>query len=421
MRITLLTFGSRGDVQPFLALAVGLKKAGHQPTLAAPGRFADLVEQHGIRFAALPGDPDEISRRFNDAGRNPVRTIRAISDHVFAIAPQVVEAALHACQGAEMIVHGFLFTAGGHAIACQQNIPDISVQIFPMFAPTRAFANVSMARLPVGFTSYASHWVFDRVFRYGGGLGYRNLRRKHPQPDLPVRLPWPFEQKTGRKITPLVFAFSRHVIPPPPEWQSLAHLHQPGYFFLKEEGAEPPETVRQFLSAGEKPVCITFGSMINRRSARLAATLAQALQQTRQRVIWLTGWGRWDLPALPGLDVLQVEAVPHDWLFPRCRMVIHHAGAGTTAAVLRSGTPGLAIPLAGDQPFWAERVACLHAGPAPLAPERVTCSRLVEALQSVDGEAYQANAHKLAGMINREDGVGETVRFMEQTTAEWGA
>jgi sterol 3beta-glucosyltransferase len=192
MRITLLTYGSRGDVQPFLALALGLKKAGHTPTLAAPHRFADFVGRYGIRFSPLPGDPEVISARFNDAGRNPIRTIRAIGDYVFEIAAGVVQAAMSASEDADCIVHSFLFTAGGHMLACERGIPDISIQTFPMFAPTRAFPNVSATQLPPGWLSYASHWLFDRVFRYGGNLGYGRLRRAHPDLSLPAKLSWPF-------------------------------------------------------------------------------------------------------------------------------------------------------------------------------------------------------------------------------------
>jgi sterol 3beta-glucosyltransferase len=159
MKITILAYGSRGDIQPMLALAVGLQKAGHLPRLAAPQAFEQLSSQFHVLFSPIPGDPQVISSRFNDAGRNPVATIRAISDHVFEIAPQVAQAAVSACAGAELIIHGFLFTAGGHAIARQKGIPDISVQMFPMFAPTRAFPNVSVASLPSGWLSYASHWL----------------------------------------------------------------------------------------------------------------------------------------------------------------------------------------------------------------------------------------------------------------------
>jgi sterol 3beta-glucosyltransferase len=163
MHITLLTYGSRGDVQPFLALAIGLQKAGHTVRLAAPGRFADFVTGHGVPFAALAGDPEEISIRFNEAGTNVVRTALTIRDYVMTIATQVVRDSRVALDGADLVVHSFLFTTGGHTFAREMGIPDISVQTFPMFAPTRAFPNVAMANVPPGALSTFSHWLAQKT------------------------------------------------------------------------------------------------------------------------------------------------------------------------------------------------------------------------------------------------------------------
>jgi sterol 3beta-glucosyltransferase len=417
MKITILAYGSRGDIQPFLALAVGLQKAGHVPCLAAPHRFAEFVEQYNICFAPLPGDPEELSARFNDAGQNPIRTIRAISDYVFEIAPQVSQAAFDACAGADLIIHGFLFTAGGHTIACQLGIPDISIQTFPMFAPTKAFPNVSMSVLPSGWLSYASHWLFDRVFRYGGGSGYRRIWRLDPDIPLPRKLSWPFPPAPDRPRTPLLFAFSSSVIPPPREWQDQPHIHLPGYFFLEEEAYDPPELLVDFLASGEPPVCVTFGSMVNRKMETIRAVLLEALRLTRRRAIILTGWGDWGLSTATAADVLTLDSIPHAWLFPRCKLVIHHGGAGTTAAALRSGIPSMAIPLAGDQPFWAQRVDHLGVGPHSIALKELSVRRLADALLEADSPTYMAGARTLGQALHAEDGVGAAIRLVERYAA----
>lgn len=413
MKITLLTYGSRGDVQPFLALAVGLQKAGHTPTLAAPRRFADFVERSGVRFAPLPGDPEIISARFNDAGQNPLRTIRAISDYVFEIAAEVVRAATVASEGADCIIHGFLFTAGGHMLACECGIPDISVQTFPMFAPTRAFPNVSVSQLPPGWLSYASHWLFDRVFRYGGNFGYGRIRRAHPDLPLPSQLSWPFAPASPRPRTPLLFAFSSSVVPIPREWQSQPRLHVPGYFFLEEVGYQPPAVLADFLTAGEPPVCVTFGSMVNRQMGRLRSAVLEALKRTCQRAVILTGWGDWGIPS-DDANLLALESALHDWLFPRCKLVIHHGGAGTTAAALRSGTPSMIIPLAGDQPFWARRVHALGVGPDSIPLRSVSGEALTRAVGGAESDAIRARARAAGRMLRSEDGVGQAVELIER-------
>ena len=165
MNITILTYGSRGDVQPFLALAIGLQKAGHTVKLAAPHRFVGFVAKHRVPFVPLAGDPEVISERLNNAGQNPLRMVHAMGEYIFSIADQVARQAFVACDNADLIIHSFLFTTGGHSMARKLGILDISVQTFPIFAHTHAFPPVSMPGLPPGFLSYFGHWLHtqDRV------------------------------------------------------------------------------------------------------------------------------------------------------------------------------------------------------------------------------------------------------------------
>ena len=330
MRITILTYGSRGDVQPFLALAVGLQKAGHQVKLAAPHRFAVMASQHGISFVPLAGEPEVISQRLNDAGANPFGMVRAISDYIFSIAEQVARQAFSACDDAELIIHSFLFTTGGHSLARKQGIPDISVQTFPIFAPTRVIPPVSIPNLPPGLLSYFFHWLTTLVFWHGGNSGFNRLRKANPD-TFDIDLFWPFHADDTRILTPLVFACSPTVLLRPDDWVA-PHIHIPGYLFLDTaETYQPPALLTDFLAAGEPPVCVSFGSMIHRDAEKIYYVVLSALEQTNNRVIILSGWSDLQNPPL-SKNVLVLDAVPHDWLLPHCKFVIHHGGAGTTAA-----------------------------------------------------------------------------------------
>lgn len=413
MHITLLTYGSRGDFQPFLALALGLQKAGHSVRLATPGRFADSAARHSISFSALAGDPEIISARFNDAGTNPVRVVRAIRDYVYEIAPQIVREARAAIAGADIVVHSFLFTTGAHTFARETGIPDISVQTFPMFVSTRAFPNVAMANVPPGALSYFTHWVATQFFWYGGNNGMPSFRREYPQ-DFPKKLYWPFKSTDGRPRTPLVFAYSPTVLPRPKEW-TASHIHIPGYFFLGEPDYAPPSALTDFLASGGPPVCISFGSMVNRDAERIGHVVLDALARTHQRGIILTGWGSRKPDEIPA-DVFYLDAVPHDWLFPRCNVIIHHGGAGTTAAGLRSGKPNIVVPFAGDQLFWGKRVAALGAGPPPIPVKELTAKALAAALtQTLTDTSMHQRAAELGKSIRFENGVETTVALIEQT------
>ena len=410
MNITILTYGSRGDVQPFLALARGLQKNGHQVKLAAPHRFADFVAQHNISFVPLAGDPEEISKAFNDAGHNALKMVRAIRDYVTSIALDVSRDAFAACDDADLIVHSFLFTTGGHSLAYMRGIPDVSIQTFPIFAPTRAYPPVALSSLPPGLLSYFGHWLNTQVFWYGGNSGYNQQRKQHPD-IFSFDLFWPFDEKPPRRATPLLFAVSPTVLPP--ALDSATPVNVAGYFFLDSPADyQPPAELTRFLEAGPAPVCVTFGSMIHRASARIADSVLDAIQITGQRAILLTGWDGWK-----GRDssegALFLDSAPHDWLLPRCNAVIHHGGAGTTAAGLRAGIPNIAIPFAGDQAFWGKRVHAIGAGPRPIHVKSLTTAQLASALAQADDPALRGRAQLVGRAIRAEDGVGEAVRVIE--------
>jgi len=417
MHIALLTYGSRGDVQPFVALALGLQKAGHAVRLAAPARFAGLAALHAVPFAPLAGEPAEISRRLNDAGGNSLRMVGAMQEYIFAIAPEVVRQIKAAVQDADLVAHSFLFTTGGHAFARELGLPDVSVQTFPIFAPTRAFPAVAFPNVPPGALSWLTHWLATQIFWHGGNLGYYRLRKKAPD-DFPKQVFWPFTPTEDRPLTPLLLAVSQAVLPRPDDWSSPS-IRIPGYFFLDTPDYRPAPELADFLSAGEAPVCVSFGSMVNRRAELIGRAVLESLAATGQRGVILTGWDGWR-PAHSPEDVLYLEAAPHGWLFPRCRVIVHHGGGGTTAAGLRAGVPNVVVPFAADQPFWGKRVAALGAGPEPIPVRRLDANRLTAALRrALDDAPMRQAAAEIGLRIRREDGVGNAVRLIEAHAEEF--
>jgi sterol 3beta-glucosyltransferase len=411
MKISILTYGSRGDVQPFLALAVALQKAGHAPTLAAPGRFVDLATGYGIPFAPLAGDPAEISRRINNAGQNPFRMVRAIQGYVFGIAAHVAQQALAVCQGSDLIIHSFLFTTGGHVFARHLGIPDISAQTFPIFAPTRAFPNVAFPAIPPGWMSYFTHWLATQIFWYGGNSGYGRVRKAMPG-TFPRKPTWPFRQTPERPRTPMLCAWSPTVIPVQPEWNDDVRVT--GYWTLNDEsGYQPPAALMEFLSAGEPPVCVSFGSMVNRNADQIYQAVFNALATTHNRAVILSGWSELQSGKNPD-ELFILDAAPHHWLFPRCKAVIHHGGAGTTAAGLCAGIPNIVVPFAADQPFWGRRVALLGAGPAPIPVKKLTAESLIWALVEAESSDIRGRAQSVGCALRVEDGLGTAVKLIEQ-------
>ncbi len=411
MKITLLTYGTRGDVQPFVALALGLQRAGHAVRLAAPQRFAALASMHHVPFAPLPGDPEELSRRINDA-REPFTAIRSVANYIFSIAGEVARAAFAACEDADLIVHSYLFTTGGHSLARRKGIPDVSVQLMPMFAPTHAFPCPAMPELPAGPLSYFSHQLMTWVFWHGGNFGYSQLRRRYADV-AGLQLHWPFDAREPNP-TPLIFAYSPTVLPCPADW-SASHIHVAGYLFLEAPADyEPPVDLAEFLRGGDAPVCVTFGSMVNRDARRVHEAVRAALRQTGQRAVIVRGWRGTGLEQ-PADDVLYVDAMPYDWLFPRCKTIIHHGGAGTTAAALRAGVPSVVMPHGADQAFWGHRMASLGASADPIPVRKQSVERLVRALIEAEQPRLRQGTLAASQRICAEDGVSECVRVIERT------
>ena len=315
---------------------------------------------------------------------------------------------------ADLIVHSLFFTNIAYSLARTRNIPDVSVQLLPMFMPTRAYPMIALPNIPPGALSYFTHWLTIQIFRNVIQLGWIKLRRAEPE-IFNLKLAWPFD--TSHPVqTPLLFAYSPTVLPRPDDWKA-PNIHITGYFFLEEpETYQPPQELADFLAAGDAPVCVTFGSMVNRESERIDAIVRAALAQMRQRGIILTGWGG-RKPAEHADDLFYVDAVPHDWLFPHCKSVIHHGAVGTTAASLRAGIPSIIVPHAIDQPFWGKRVAAIGAGPAPIDLAHLSVEMLAAAFAQANSPALRARAHELGCLIRAEDGVGEAVRLIEQHAA----
>jgi sterol 3beta-glucosyltransferase len=211
---------------------------------------------------------------------------------------------------------------------------------------------------------------------------------------------------------PNFHAYSQYVLPRPEDWPP--NVHVTGYWFLDTDaGWTPPADLVEFLAAGEPPVYVGFGSMSDRNPEKNAGIVLEALAETGQRGVLHAGWGGLQAENIPD-TVFAVEDIPHDWLFPRMAAVVHHGGAGTTAAGLRAGVPNITVPFFADQPFWGKCINRLGVGPPPIARDQLTPSRLANAIrQAVSDQEMQQRAGVLGEKIRGEDGVGTAVELIE--------
>lgn len=410
MDITLLAYGSRGDIEPFVALGQGLVRAGYRVRLVAPEVFASLALGSDIDFVGLPGDPEQLVRGLVETGsRRWAGTVRSVAQYVMPLATQVLETVQAACAGTDAVIHSFLLTIAGSEIARARGIPDISVQLFPVFTPTTECPGIVFPDLPLGDPyRRVTHWVLKQTFWQGSRILYRRLRRVTPH--FPRLTGWPLDVRSERP-SPILYAFSPQIVPRPHDWRDGTHVT--GYWFPQGPlDWQSPQELTDFLEAGPPPVCVSFGSTLTRERDRLVDTVFEALTLSRRRGV-IVG------PALqvdrPPESVFWLDYAPYGWLFPRAAAVVHHGGAGTTAQGLRAGVPNVVVPFTSDQPFWGQRVASLGAGPQPIPVRRLSAERLARAIiAATSDEEMRYCAERIGRAVRAEDGVGKAVGIIDR-------
>jgi sterol 3beta-glucosyltransferase len=218
------------------------------------------------------------------------------------------------------------------------------------------------------------------------------------------------------KLIPVLYPYSSHLVPVPKDFP--AHVHVTGYWFLDQaQNWSPPADLVRFLEAGAAPVYVGFGSMGGSQPEKRARIVLAALAKAGQRGILARGWGGLQAADLPQ-DMIMIDAAPHDWLFPRMAVVVHHGGAGTTAAGLRAGKPSIICPFLGDQPFWGWAVHKAGVGPKPFPQRKLTADRLADAITlAVGDQPMQRRAASLGEKIRTEDGVARAVAIIHEALA----
>ena len=211
-----------------------------------------------------------------------------------------------------------------------------------------------------------------------------------------------------KQKVPFLYAYSNYVLPKPQNWREKDYVT--GYWFLDSATDwTPPQDLTDFLNAGSPPIYIGFGSMSNRQPETVTNIALAALKQTNQRGIILTGWGGLSSLDLPD-NIFKLDSAPHGWLFPKCAAVVHHGGAGTTAAGLRSGVPTIIVPFFSDQPFWGQRIADLGVGTEPIEQKELTVENLSVAINAAVHNRERDRATQLGQQIRSENGVENAVQ-----------
>ena len=366
LTIVCLTIGSRGDVQPYIALCKGLIKEGHHPRIATHAEFEPWVRGHGIDFAPVDGNPAELMRICVEHGMFTYSFMKEANTKFRGWLDDVCGSAWRACQGADVLIESPSAMAGIH-IAEALEIPYFRAFTMP-WTRTRAYPHafsVLEKKMGGGYNNI-TYITFDTIF-WAAISGQINKWRQRMLGLQSTSL-----SKMRANLRPFLYNFSPAVVPPPLDWPDWIRVT--GYWFLNEsEEWQPPSDLLAFIerarSENKKLVYVGFGSIVIEDPAALTKTIIDSVLKADVRCVLSKGWSdrletkdasKPELP-LPA-EIFQIQSAPHDWLFKQMDAAVHHGGSGTTGASLRAGIPTIIKPFFGDQYFFAQRVEDLGVG-----------------------------------------------------------
>ncbi|MDX8290569.1 glycosyltransferase [Metabacillus indicus] len=415
MLITMLSTGTRGDTQPFIALGTELKKKGYRVRIAASESYRQLVEEYGFEYATMRGDIAKIleSGVVKDAD-NPLKFFTSLNfknDDLEELMVGGQEDMHRACEGADAIVY-HPGAALGYFVAKEMGIPSILAAPFPM-TPTKEYpAIIFYDRLRLGRTvNKLTHHIFEKGFWKMANTGVKKYWvKKYGQLPKDFSNPYP-KQRTSSH--PTITSLSPSVFPVPGDWPE--NVHSLGYWFIEDQaGYKPSKEVDEFLRNGEPPVYVGFGSVGDKANAAESTEMVlKALEKNGKRGIINAGGGMEERESTK--DILYVKSVPHEWLFPQLSAVVHHGGAGTTAAALRSCVPQVVIPFGNDQFAWGKRMVELGVSGGSIPRKELTADKLADAIALTQSIEVKNKARELGVKVSAEKGAQKSADLIHKT------
>jgi len=421
-KILIASLGTRGDVQPYAALARELVSQGAEVVLTTGESFDDMIEAAGARSRPVPIDYQALLQNADVQAalftlKGKIRAARQNLDLQKDIAKSLWRTGLE--EKPDLILFNLKATVMT-LVGRRLNVPALPTALQPVTAPTGDFP------LPLFGLPDLGRFFNRKSFSAGHFLMNAGLAPllKPIKAEAATEFSMPGSHIDGHRPgggkALSLQAFSRTLVPTPSDWP--AEAWPCGYWFTEPDAAyRPPQDLAEFLTGGPPPVYLGFGSMPSKDPGRLREIVLSALGQTGQRAILATGWGGLAGNSLPpdfSGSVFLLDKAPHSWLFPQCAAVVHHGGAGTTHEAVRWGKPSLVCPVFGDQPFWGSQVHKAGAGPAPIRQKKLAPDILARALKALDEPRYKAGAEAAASVMATEPGAAGTAeRLLSQLTS----
>nr|GEZ14919.1 sterol 3-beta-glucosyltransferase UGT80A2 isoform X1 [Tanacetum cinerariifolium] len=382
LQIVMLIVGTRGDVQPFVAIAKRLQEYGHRVRLATHSNFKEFVLTAGLEFYPLGGDPKVLAeymvknKGFLPSGPSEIPVQRSqMKDIIYSLLPACKEP--DPDTGIPFRAEAIIANppAYGHTHVAEALKIPIHIFFTMPWTPTSEFPHpLSRVKQSAGYR--LSYQIVDSLI----WLGIRDMINDVRKKKLNLRPVTYLSGSQGSESDiPHGYIWSPHLVPKPKDWGPKIDVV--GFCFLDLASKyEPPEELVKWLKDGPKPIYIGFGSLPVQEPEKMTQIIVKALDTTGQRGIINKGWGGLGNLAEPKDFIYSLDNIPHDWLFLQCASVVHHGGAGTTAAGLKAACPTTIVPFFGDQPFWGERVHARGVGPSPIPVDQFSLPKLVDAI-----------------------------------------
>ncbi|KAG4910618.1 hypothetical protein JHK87_056734 [Glycine soja] len=411
LQIVILVVGTRGDVQPFLAIAKRLQEYGHHVRLATHDNFKTFVKSANVDFYPLGGDP-RILAGYMARNKGLIPSGPAEISVQRKQLKAIIDSLPPACTAPDMET-GVPFRAQaiianppayGHVHVAEALAVPLHIFFTMPWTPTYEFPH-PLARVPQSAGYWLSYIIVDLLIWWGMRRIINNFR-KTTLKLAPIAY---FSMYRGSiSHLPTSYMWSPHVVPKPSDWGPLVDVV--GYCFLSLASKyQPREDFVQWIKKGPPPLYFGFGSMPLEDPKGTTDVILEALKDTEQRGIIDRGWGNLGNLAELSDNVFLLEECPHDWLFPQCSAVVHHGGAGTTATGLKAGCPTTIVPFFGDQFFWGDRIYEKELGPAPIPISQLNVENLSNAIRFMLQPEVKSRAMEIAKLIENEDGVAAAV------------
>lgn len=400
--ITILCAGSRGDFQPYIALAQQLIKAGKDVRIAGPKDFQAFIASYNIEFYPIEVDMKELDidpKMLEDAGSadNPLKML-LVFNKMKKYGTYTNSLYFEACKDSELIIYHPGCTIGYFA-AQELTIPSVLASPFPMHK-TKEYLSVVMygKSKPSAFNKSLSYKMVQGMLWTAGKNSVKSFW-KNQFGHLPKDFGAPYEYH-NQADQPALVSCSNHIFKRPDDWSE--HIHQNGYWFVEESGTYTPDpALVDFLEAGEKPIYIGFGSMsMMKKHKALAEIVIEGIKKSGKRAI-ISGFGK---PNNLSDDIYAIDSIPHTWLFNHVSAVCHHGGAGTSAAGFSAGVPSIIIPFSNDQFAWAHRSHDLGIGVKPINVKHMTADNLADAIKAAYEPSIVAKSKEIGLKIQAENG-----------------